>query len=41
MIAWFEHNPHRTVGLRRMFEGLLHMAVDAPDHAGVVLLAAK
>jgi len=39
--AWLEHNPHRTAGLRRIFEGLLRMAVDAPDHAGAVLLAAK
>ncbi len=41
MIAWFEGNPHRGPGLRQMFEGLLTMAGEAQDHAGVVLLAAR
>jgi SAM-dependent methyltransferase len=41
IMAWFESNPKRAAGLRRIFEGLLDLAADAPDYAGIVLLAER
>ncbi len=33
--------PNRTVGLRRVFQGLLEMSADSRDHAGLILWLEK